>query len=354
MEYLRNIDDDLKLVNEENIVYYDLFDFPELFYGTLNFTSHELNFSKFPKDILDDMERYGKEIHTGINYYNNASCGNRLRFSTSSNIIVFKVQLKRKYPFQKLINWNSMGFDIYAIEDGKYVFKSIFSPMDGFNIFSEIVRFPPNTKLCVFLPNYNIIEKIFIGIEKGSTLKSVEYPPKNRLPIIFYGNSITQGAAASKSGNSFPNILSRKLDRDIINLSSSSGCLGTESIAEFIGKINCHSIIIDYTKNAPSLDIFKNTYEKFYKRIRDFHPDKKIVLLTSEHFNEWALGQYDKFDEIVISTYENAKKNGENTELVYQKGLFDKGEWDYAVVDAGHYTDYGMFKVADVVYDMLK
>ena len=354
MEYLQNINDNLKLINEDNIVYYDLFNFPELFYGTLNFTSHKMDFSKFSNDILDEMQNYGNEIHTGIKYYNHASCGNRLRFSTSSEIIIFKVQLKRKYPFQKLINWNSMGFDIYEIKDGKYLFKAIFSPMDGYNIFSEVLRFPANTKLCVFLPNYNIIEKIYLGVEKGSKIVPVPYPPKNRLPVIFYGNSITQGAAASKSGNSFPNIISRKLDRDIINLSSSSGCLGTESIAELIGKINCNSIVIDYTKNAPNLDIFANTYEKFYKRIRDFHPDKKIILLTSEHFNEWGLGQYDQFDEIVMKTYRNAKSNGENTELVYQKELFDEDEWDYAVVDAGHYTDYGMFKVADVVCDLLK
>ncbi|MFM5882142.1 SGNH/GDSL hydrolase family protein [Methanobrevibacter gottschalkii] len=248
MEYMNNIENKLTSIDETNIKYFDLFEFPELFYGNLNFTTEKLCISKFPKEILEEMKEWGELIHTGINYYNDASCGNRLRFITSSSRIVFKVQLKRKWPFQKIVNWGSMGFDVYILENEKYIHKTIFAPMDGYNIFAEEIYIKPNEMLCIFLPNYNIIEKMYVGIQEGSTLSKFDYPKDNQLPIIFYGNSITQGAAASKTGNSFPNIVSRKLNRDIINISSSSGCLGTESIANLIGKLNCHSIVIDYTK----------------------------------------------------------------------------------------------------------
>ena len=52
-------------------------------------------------------------------------------------------------------------------------------------------------------------EDLFVVLNHPNA--NFDYPEQNSLPVIFYGNSVTQGAAASRSGNTFPNVVSKKL-----------------------------------------------------------------------------------------------------------------------------------------------
>lgn len=350
MEYLNNVHDNLNNINENNIKYYNLFDNPQLVFGNLNFSSKTVDFCKYPQYIQNEMSNFGNLATAEMKNLNSASCGCRLRFNTNSKFLIFKVKLKRKYDYIKIVGWGSSGFDIYELQGDNYLHRTVFAPMHGENCFAEKITVPPSGNLCIFLPNYNTIEECYIGVEKNSYLTPINY--NSPLPILFYGNSVTQGAAASRSGNSFPNIISRKLNQDIINLSCSSCCRGTKSIAKLIGKINCDSIIIDYTRNAYDRKYFIETHESFYKEIRKYHPHKKIILMTSSCFNGWL--EYDFFDEIVKNTYKHARNNGENTYLLNQRNLFKKDEYDCIVVDSSHYTDLGMFRIADALIKLLK
>lgn len=351
MENLNSIMDPLTTIDEQNIEYLDLFDYPNLIYGNLNFSSARVDFCKYPLSIQKEMNQFGNLAIREMKNLNSAACGNRLQFSTDSNYIILKIQLKRKWGYQKMVNWNASGFDVYSINNEEYVHETVFGPSDGHSIFAERIKVPKSGNLCIYLPNYNTIQKMFIGIEKESKIKTLNYPENKQLPILFYGNSVTQGAAASKSGNSFPNIISRKLNRNIINLSCSSCCRGLDSIAELIGQINCHTIILDYTRNAYTTEIFDKTHEKFYQKIRVYHPNTKIILLTSACFNHWLA--YDDFDIIVERTYKNALERNENVKLLNQRSLFDDDEYSYVAIDSSHYTDYGMFKVAEALCNLI-
>lgn len=351
MEYLKTINDSLRTINEKNIKYMDLFDYPNFVYGNINYNSSKVDFCKYPLHIQKEMEQFGNLAMKEMKDLNSASCGNRIRFSTNSKKVIFKVQLKRKWEYKKMLNWNAAGFDVYTFENNKYKHLTVFGPSSSHDTFAEVIKVPKNGKLCIFLPNYNTIEKMYIGIEENSNIKEFNYPDDKKIPVLFYGNSVTQGAAASRSGNTFPNIVSKKLNRNIINLSCSSCCRGLDSIAELIGNINCHTIILDYTRNAHTIKDFKNTHEKFYKKIRSFHPNTKIILLTSECYNNWRI--YDEFDKIVNETYKNALKRNENVKLINQRDLFDDNEYDFITIDASHYTDYGMFKVANKICELI-
>ena len=247
-----------------------------------------------------------------MNNLNQSPCGVRIRFKSNSSKIIFKVHLKRKWGYQKMVNWNSMGFDVYNVVNNEYIHRTVFSPKDGENIFAEIINNPTDGFLCIFLPSYNIINEIYIGIEKNSTIYPVDYDGIKNVPIIFYGNSITQGAAASRSSNTFPNLISKKLDNNILNLSISVCCRGSEAMA---------------------------------------HPTIKIVLMTSSNFNNWS--PLDSYDEIVKETYENALKNNDNIAIINQKELFEEEEYDFVCIDGCHYTDYGMNKIAEKIITLL-
>lgn len=351
MEYLKKIMDPLKKYDEKNIEYFDAFDYPELFYGTLNLTSKKLDFCKFPKKARNEMNNFEKTAIREMNNYHDASCGARLRFFTNSKKVLFRIKLRRRYGLLKMVNWGSFGFDVYNLVNDKYVHKTVFAPGDGHDLFADVVFVPKNGKVCIFLPNYNTIEEMYMGIEEGSTIKTIEYPEENRMPIVFYGNSVTQGASASHSANSFPNMVSKKLNNDIINISASSCCKGTDTIAELLGRLNAKCIVIDYTRNAYTTDYFRKTHEQFYKNIRKYHPDTKIILMTSASFNNWR--DYDDFDEIVLKTYRNAQENNENTYLINQRELFNEEDYDFIAVDNSHYIDYGMNIIADKICEII-
>ena len=46
-------------------------------------------------------------------------------------------------------------------------------------------------------------------------------------------------------------------------------------------------------------------------------------------------------------------ERNENVELLNQRELFDKEEYDFVTIDSSHYTDYGMFKVAEKICELI-
>ena len=91
-----------------------------------------------------------------------------------------------------------------------------FSPQED-SFCCELARdLPPHTEVLVYLPLYIGIRSIAIGLEKGRRCSrplpqqtSQDHPP-------FYGTSITQGGCASRPGMAYPAILSRELDREVV------------------------------------------------------------------------------------------------------------------------------------------
>lgn len=352
MQYLENINDKILNINEDEYVFINFMEHPEYFFGLVNICNNIVDFNKFPPVVQKEMKQFGEVAVQEMNNLNKSPCGVRIRFKTDSSKIIFKIRLKRKWGYHKMVNWNSMGFDVYNVINNEYIHRTVFSPKDGENLFAEIINNSLNGFLCIFLPSYNVIEEMYVGIEKNSNIFPIEYDGKKNIPIIFYGNSITQGAAASRSSNTFPNMISKKLDKNILNLSISLCCRGSEEMADLIGKLNCSGIVIDYTRNAFNKYEFESRYEKFYKKIREYHPRIRIILMTSSNFNNWK--GLDPYDEIVKNTYKNAITNNENTVLLNQKNIFEEDEYDYVCIDGCHYTDYGMNKIADEIIRLLK
>jgi hypothetical protein len=251
-----------------------------------------------------------------------------------------------------MVTWNSSGLDIHIVdEEGTYNHHKLMAPKEGNRFYADHTTLPANSSVCIFLPSYDTIEQMFIGIETGSKISYLPYPKDKSTPIIFYGNDITQGASATKSGNAFPNIVSRKLNHDIINFSTTMCCRGTPKMAEMIGNLDCHSIVIDYSRNASDLEYFEKTYEKFYNKIREKHPDIKIILMTTALYNKCK--RYELFDDVIIQTYKKAVKRGENTVLLNQRDLFDEKNYDLISIDGACYNDMGMYRVAEKLCELL-
>lgn len=352
MEYLESINSRPDRINDKNIQYLNVLKHPSLVYGN-TIQSERVNFCKYDENIHEEMIEYGEEIDNNMLYHQTSACGVRIRFKTNSRRLIFKVELKRAENYLHMVTWNSSGFDVHFVDKkGKYTHYKLIAPKEGNNIFADEMLLPQDSSVCIFLPNFDTIKQFYLGFQKGSKVSQFKYPKNRRTPIIFYGNGITQGSAATKSGNSYPNIVSRWLNRDIINFSMDKCCKAPVKMAEMLGKIDCDSIIMDYSRDADNLEELEEHHERFYKLIRKSHPNKRIIILTTAVFNKSK--KYESYDEIIIKTYENAVERGENTLLLNQRELFSKVDFDLVSVDGCHYNDYAMFKVANKICRLLK
>ena len=301
MEYLKSITD--LTSNDENYDFIDITDNSEYIHGN---TFENL------KEFLD------KSLYDN---FKKTSSGNRLCFSTSSKKIILKVKLNNVEEHQNIVDWNTKGFDVYEINNETYHHKTVFAPFKDNYIFSEIIHNKPNSELCIFLPNFSNIEKILIGIEKNSQLSSFKYPNEDN-PIIFFGNTTTQGASASRSGNSYPNIISRKRNSDIINLIQKNN----ENEITLI-----KSLIQSKISNLVLL-LNQETMKKCIREIQNLRENRaNLIILLDDDFNEKIDLDYDLLDNVKIIKYSE---------------IFEINELDYLTTDKKHFTDYGMYILA--------
>ena len=241
--------------------------------------------------------------------------------------------------------WGSHGFDIYEINEAEYEHKTVFSPRAGRACFAEVID-KRSEHICIYLPLYNTVEKLFIGIKKDDNLIPID-DKACYLPIVIYGNSVTQGASASRSGNAFCNILQRITAKNTINLSVSAACKAQLTAAKQIGLMNLDSLILDYTRNAWTLNELETNWELFYNEIRYFHPQKPIIVMTTSCFNKEKL--YLDFDRVIFKLYLKHKSHDPYLFILNVRQLFDITEYQLISIDGIHYNDYAMTRIASEI-----
>lgn len=356
MEYFSNFSDKPTTIQEDLYQWFDLSENPRLLFGNPYFSITQ-TFDKYPYIIDEEIQNLPRETlrkSTNVSFkeHRYSSSGCMIRFKTSAKQIVLKAELKRKWDFQVMNLYNSSGFDIYSYNPNTQTYQhiTVTAPKSGQNCFLETICIFTNCETVIFLPTYNKIINLKIGIPQSETLEFVD-EFSNYLPIAFYGNSITQGAGASRSGNIFCNIVSRQLNTEVYNYSISGGALGFRSIAKELAKLNLSAIVMDYSRNADRPDFLEKTYCDFYRILRKSHPNIPIILLTCSNFS--CLQGYIPFDNVIRQVHQQALKDHENTYLLNQMDLFEQSEYDLCCVDSSHYNDYATFKIASEITRIL-
>ena len=73
--------------------------------------------------------------------------------------------------------------------------------------------------------------------------------------------------------------------------------------------------------------------------------------MTTSNFSETT--EYDGYDDIIYATYKNAKEMQHKVAILNQKALFSIKEYDLISVDGIHYSDMGMYKIANELCRLL-
>lgn len=349
MKSISEIDKNFKIetkLNKDDIVFYDVKKEPFKIYGIFH---EDGKFRRLPEEVA-------KTVSEGVHYLSANTAGGRVRFKTDSQYVAInaKMGVIGKMPHFALTG--SAGFDLYyKMGDKDVYYKTFMPPNDVADEFESIVEFDDKAEreITIDFPLYSEVCELYIGLqERAAAGKAAEY--KIKKPIVYYGSSITQGGCASRGGNSYQAIISRRLDCDHINLGFSGNAKGECEIAEYIKNLDMTAFVYDYDYNAPTAKHLEETHERMFKTIREAHPYIPIIMLTRPKIYLSDLEEENERAEIVKKTYTNAVEAGDkNVYFILGSELMSFTEND-GTVDGCHPNDLGFSSMAKVLGDCLE
>ena len=190
-----------------------------------------------------------------------------------------------------------------------------------------------------------------IGLSEHAAI--LECRPYSRAaPVVYYGSSITQGGCASRPGNSYPSMISRKLDCDYINLGFSGSARGEQSMAEYISRLPMSAFVFDYDYNAPDIEHLQKTHQKMYRIIRAANPKLPIVIVSMPDCS--GRREVNERFKIIQKTYDDAIRDNDTfVYLIDGRTLMSDMSDGSGTVDGCHPNDLGFYSMAQKIGDVL-
>ncbi len=330
-------------LEEKNLAFYDVRQAPFQVYGLYDYRGQS-SFKRMP----DEVAKATNEGVAGL--YLNTS-GGRVRFSTNSPYVAIKAAMPSVTYFSHMSLTGTGGFDLY-IDDavGSTYYNTFFPPFGMKEGYEAIIRFPDaaERQLTIHFPLYSNVDTLLVGVEPSASL-GIGQPYRHQKPVLYYGSSITQGACASRPGNSYAAVISRRLGCDFINLGFSGSAKGEDVIAEYLSGLDVSVFVCDYDHNAPSVEHLEATHEKLFLRVREKSPRLPVVFVTKPDFDTNPAENILRRD-VVHRTYMNAVRRGDKRVwFVDGRSLFMGENRDACTVDACHPNDLGMIRMAEII-----
>lgn len=291
------------------------------------------------------------EINEDIIYLNKSTAGGRVRFVTDSTKIAIRVQMDRVDRSEVSAICSTAGFDLYA--DDWYQ-GSFIPPMDMKEGYESMLTLPERKKreITINFPRLSSVASLQIGLcEDAVLLEADDY--RIAVPVVYYGSSITQGGAASRPGNSYENMIARRLGCDYINLGFSGSARGETAIARYIAGLKMSAFVYDYDYNAEDADHLQKTHEPMFRVIREENPDLPVVMISQPAVR---LDERKKRRRsVIMETYLNALKAGDqNVYFIDGESMFRVGGRNDFTVDGIHPNDIGFQHMAENIGTLLE
>ena len=314
------------------------------------------------KGVYFDDEKFvrmPKEIAKNVNdsvaaLYSNTS-GGRIRFRTDSVKITLTVLMPSVCNFAHMPKSGTSSFDLYADNDYRGFFNCDYKLRDDESGLYEgsatlSLKTAEMRDIIINFPLYNDVSAVYISLDNGCRIEAPK-PEKYETPVVYYGSSITQGGCASHPGNAYPNVISRRLGTNFINLGFSGGCLAEPPIVEYLSGLDMSVFVYDYDHNAGSYELLEKTHEAGYKKFREGNPDVPIIMITSADIST----NREKRINVIRTTYENALKAGDkNVYFINGDDIYAPVGKEYCTVDKCHPNDLGFWCMANIIGKQIK
>ncbi|WP_284645698.1 SGNH/GDSL hydrolase family protein [Paenibacillus silviterrae] len=300
-------------------------------------------------------------VRSAVDDLANCTSGGQIRFQTDSRKVSVRIRLSGIPDMYHMPPTGEGGVDAYIGIPGSMVYTgtSRFSS-DQFAYESELFAGLSNEvrQFTLNLPLYKGVEDIWIGLEPGAIVTApAPYESKER--IILYGTSITQGGCASRPGMSYTNILSRRINREFINLGFSGNGKGEPELAQLAAQIGDPAcLVLDYEGNC-NTELYCRTLPEFIRIYREAHSSVPIMVVS-----RIAYGTEAHKPELLQSRLERKQFQSDLVQRLREAGdtlLFfvDGSGWlgpepAEATVDGVHPTDLGFMMMANGLEPILR
>ncbi len=340
-------------VHRADAVFYDVREAPFAVYGLYDY-KNQPRFQRLPDEI-------GENVSAGVAALYRNTAGGRLRFSTDSSYVILRAHMSEILRCSHMSLLGGAGFDLYEddpdSQESRYL-GSFRPPCDMTDGFVSIFRFKGEKKnrcLTINFPTYSNVDRLEIGLCEGSLLgEGMAY--RNRLPLVFYGSSITQGGCASRPGNNYVSLVCRRLNLDYVNLGFSGSGMAEDLIVDYMAGMKMSCFVSDYDHNAPNADYLRQTHLKMYQRIREKNPTVPYLMMSRPDFGgHGRVADGNARRDVIVDTFRYAREQGDENVYYIDGESYFHGMWeDACTVDRTHPNDLGFACIAEKVYATLR
>jgi len=277
------------------------------------------------------------------------TAGGQVRFRTDSRIVRIRATLPGVGNMDHMARTGQDGFDLYTGPPGAERFVGV-TRIKGAEIDAVLFRSSERAMRDFRLnfPLYCGVRKIEIGLDQDARIEPPT-PLADSGCIVVYGTSITQGGCAPRPGMAYTNILSRRLNREVVNLGFSGNGLGDIEIAQLIARIpNKRMVILDYEANAN--DGVRTTLGPFVDELRKADPRMPILVVSKiryaeESISPAALKRREGLREFQKRFVEERRANGDDRIFFFDGSAMLGSDWWECTVDGHHATALGFYRM---------
>jgi hypothetical protein len=314
---------------------------------------------KHPYDRLPaEAEGVVREAVWSLSHH---SAGMSVRFVTDSPTIAARWSARSgSLAMNHMPATGVSGLDLYVKQNGAWGWVAVGVPGKQQGNESTLIAKAPGGfhEYLLYLPLYNGIESLAIGVKAGTTLgKAPAYPSNRAKPMLFWGTSILQGGCASRPGMAYPSIIGRRMQRPTINLGFSGNGKMDPELTALIAKLEVAAYVIDCAPNMDP-DLIAERTEPLVQTLRKAHPETPIVLVENVPYQQgWFLeakrDAYVKKNAALKAAYGRLTAQGVKR-LYYVPCDRLLGSDHEATVDGTHATDLGFLRMADAIEPILR
>ena len=296
-----------------------------------------------------------------VDKYLSYTPGIAILFETDSPIIKAKWTTGGRDYTANMAAIGQKGLDLYIMKDGKWIFAGVGSPDMKKSPFNKhegtiVADMTNESKQCLlYLPLYDSVKKLEIGIESGSSIRPIENPFRHN--IIVHGSSITHGASASRPGMTYAARFGRDNGLYTINLGFSGNCKLQKEFALYLADIKkADAFIFDTFSNPTAEEIYEN-FDQFVDIVRAAHPGVPMIFLQTEHRETRNFNTKREISEAAKqrAAEEVVKKRRKTDKDIYFISSEDfLGKEHIATTDGTHPTDLGFTHMLESITPKLK
>jgi lysophospholipase L1-like esterase len=297
-----------------------------------------------------------------VDHLANHTAGGQIRFQTDSSRLSVKVRLTGTAGMNHMPATGQCGFDCYLGRQDKLSYYNT-TTYDHTHQEYEFAMFQGMQaglqNVTLYFPLYQGVEEVLIGLDPDAVIAP---PPPYAMEkrIVIYGTSITQGGCAARPGMAYPNIISRSLNAEFINLGFSGSGKGEAEVAHAVSAVaNPALLVLDYEANSVTPELLAATLPEFIRIYRAKHPEVPILVVSQirfprELFDSQLLELRLKRRNIQIDTV-NALRDAGDERIYFYDGEHLLGEdFQECTVDGTHPTDLGFHRIAERLTPVLR